>query len=163
MKDFQKSISKSVLPKDLAKKWAHRHKNSFSFYCPLCSAPRKIDQRPSPSLKHFMQIALTSVFFAMITWEWFTWKGIVSFLPFWITFEVLYRSKIRAALFCDHCGFDPMLYMVDVKRAHTEVDKHWRTKFAEKGIPYPKDVKNSELILPQTEIQNESAQSEKAT
>ena len=161
--DFQKSISKSVLPKDLAKKWAHRHKNSFSFYCPLCRAPRKIDQRPSPSLKHFMQIALTSVFFAMITWEWFTWKGIVSFLPFWITFEVLYRSKIRAALFCDHCGFDPMLYMVDVKRAHTEVDKHWRTKFAEKGIPYPKDVKNSELILPQTEIQNESAQSEKAT
>jgi hypothetical protein len=42
-------------------------------------------------------------------------------------------------LACNHCGFDPYLYLIDVPRAREVVENHWRKKFAEKGIPYPKD------------------------
>jgi hypothetical protein len=73
----------------------------------------------------------------LATWRWFEWKGIVSFLPFWLVFEVFYRARVRAALSCDQCGFDPILYLVDVKRARREIEEHWKKKFAEKGIPYP--------------------------
>jgi len=83
------------------------------------------------------QIGLTAVVFMLATWNRFEWKGIVSFFPFWTLFEVIYRSRVRAALACSHCGFDPYLYLNDVPRAREVVENHWRKKFAEKGIPYP--------------------------
>ncbi|MFL5812764.1 MAG: hypothetical protein ACJ763_04250 [Bdellovibrionia bacterium] len=73
----------------------------------------------------------------LATWSWFEWKGIVSFFPLWSVFEVIYRARVRAALACDRCGFDPYLYLIDVPRAREVVENHWRKKFADKGIPYP--------------------------
>ncbi len=73
----------------------------------------------------------------LATWHWFDWKGIVSFVPFWAVFEVFYRTRMRAALVCDQCGFDPVLYLVDVKKAREQVELHYRKLFADKGIPYP--------------------------
>ena len=117
--------------------WQDRSSNSWSFYCPHCTAARKIPYQPKPVRRHYIQIGLTAAFFTLVTWQWFTWKGIISFLPLWTGFEVFYRSRVRGALSCPHCGFDPYLYLVDVKRARTEIEVHWRKKFAEKGIPFP--------------------------
>jgi hypothetical protein len=52
-------------------------------------------------------------------------------------------------MLCPQCGFDPFLYMVDVKRARNEVETHWRRKFAEKNIPYPERPKAPEPLEPQ--------------
>src|ERR1700722_16520820 len=96
----------------LRSKWQENQNNSvWSFYCPQCKVPRKVPYRPSPGIKHYAQVGLTAVVFAMATWNWFTWKGIVVFLPFWVVFETIYRSKLRAALGCEGCGFDPILYL----------------------------------------------------
>ncbi len=73
----------------------------------------------------------------LLGWPWLAWKGVVSFLPFWALFETIYRLRMRHALSCPHCGFDPYLYLDNVERAKEEMDAHWRRKFAEKGIPYP--------------------------
>ena len=40
-------------------------------------------------------------------------------------------------LACPHCGFDPYLYLADVKLARQEIEEHWKRKFAEHGIPFP--------------------------
>ncbi len=73
------------------------------------------------------------------TWRWFEWRGVVSFVPFWLIFEAVYRARCRGILNCTQCGFDPYLYLIDTRRARAEVESHWRKKFAEKGIPYPGD------------------------
>lgn len=73
----------------------------------------------------------------LASWQWLGWKGIISFIPFWMVFEVLFRSRARVVLNCPHCGFDPYLYLVDAKRAREEIEAHWRRKFAEKNIPFP--------------------------
>lgn len=117
--------------------WRDKASASWSFICPLCASPRKLPCQPRPTLRHYVQIALTAAFFTLVTWSWFDWKGIVSFVPMWTVFEALYRGRVRAASHCPHCGFDPYLYLVDVKRARSEIEAHWRKKFAEKGIPYP--------------------------
>ncbi len=127
--DLSKATSKSI--------WKERSGDVYHFYCPLCRAARRVGQKPKPQPRHFVQIGITAAFFTLLTWQWFSWKGIVSYLPLWVTFEVLYRSRVRAVLVCDHCGFDPFLYLVDVKKSRQEVEKHWKAKFAEKGIPYP--------------------------
>jgi hypothetical protein len=118
--------------------WKEKSQNIWSFFCPQCKTPRRIPYRSRPGgFKQYAQIGLTSVVVTFATWPWLGAKGIVSFLPIWITFEVLYRSRVRAALNCEQCGFDPILYLSDVKAARREIEDHWKRKFAEKGIPYP--------------------------
>jgi hypothetical protein len=84
----------------------------------------------------------------MISWPWFGLKGVIWFVPLWTIFEVVYRMRVRAALRCRNCGFDPYLFLVDVQKAKTEVDAHWRKLFEEKGVPYPE--KNSEKSVDRT-------------
>lgn len=118
--------------------WKETSRSGWSFYCPLCKVFRRISQHPRPeSARHIVQIGLTSLAFTLGAWSWFSWKGIVSFVPIWAVFEMIYRIRIRGILRCPHCGFDPVLFLSDTERAKKEVESHWRKVFAEKGIPYP--------------------------
>jgi predicted RNA-binding Zn-ribbon protein involved in translation (DUF1610 family) len=122
--------------------------NAWSFYCPHCTTARKIPCQPRPTAQHFAQIALTAVFFTVLTWSWFSWKGLVSFIPLWTVFEAIYRGRVRVAMQCPHCGFDPFLYAVDIQRARQEIETHWRKKFADKGIPFPEKPVDPEPMRP---------------
>lgn len=118
--------------------WKEKYSDLWCFYCPLCKLERRIPYRPQPGgFRHFAQIGLLSIVFTMATYPWLSWKGIVAFLPFWTVFEVIYRSRVRAALMCPHCGFDACLFLVDRGKARQEVETYWRKKLEEKGIPYP--------------------------
>ena len=117
--------------------WKEKNTKHWSFFCPLCRVNRRVAYHPRPTPKHYFQIALTTVVFMLATWPWFGWKGAVAFVPFWTVFEVFYRTRMRADLSCPQCGFDPYLYLVDIKRAREEIETHWRKKFAEKGVPFP--------------------------
>jgi hypothetical protein len=128
--------------------WKEHAKDVWSFYCPQCKIPRRVPYRSAPGgFKHFSQIGLTAAVVTLGTWRWFEWKGAVAFLPIWIVFEVLYRSRVRAALNCEQCGFDPILYLADVKSARREIEAHWKRKFEEKGIPYPDKNQIKEQVL----------------
>lgn len=128
--------------------WKERGTKPYAFLCPLCTAQRKIPYQPRPTPRHYAQVALTAVCFTLAAWPWFAWKGIVSFVPMWMIFETLYRGRVRGALMCPYCGFDPFLYMTDIQRARGEVEAHWRKKFAEKGVPYPEKPAKPEPDLP---------------
>ncbi|OFZ19600.1 MAG: hypothetical protein A2X94_17315 [Bdellovibrionales bacterium GWB1_55_8] len=126
---------------DLAKRslWDGRNQSDvWSFYCPLCACARRVTGRPRPGgIRHVAQIALSTAMFMLAAWPWFSWKGAVAIVPLWAAFEVFYRLRMRAALACPHCGFDPFLYLRDRASARREVERHWRRRFEEKGIPYP--------------------------
>lgn len=118
--------------------WKEKGTHVWTFFCPFCSSQRRLPFRPRPGgVKHFSQVGIAAVFFMVTTWSWFSWKGIVSFVPFWIVFEAVYRARVRGAASCSQCGFDPFLYLTDAGRARQVIEQHWRKKFAEKGIPYP--------------------------
>ena len=124
--------------------WHSRYPDAKSFICPLCKRPRRVPFRTEPgSLKHYAWIGFTTLFFTLLTWPWFSWKGIVAFLPIWTVFESIYRWRMRAMLMCSDCGFDPFLMKIDVKWAQREVDAHWRKKFADRGLVYPGPGKQS--------------------
>jgi predicted RNA-binding Zn-ribbon protein involved in translation (DUF1610 family) len=115
-----------------------KSKKVWAFFCPNCRSERRLPFNPNPGrARHFIQVGLTTAVFTLLAWKWFGIRGVVSFLPFWAAFEIYFRTRVRAALSCPHCGFDPYLYLVDVKRARDEIEKHWRAKFAEKNIPFP--------------------------
>ncbi len=114
----------------------------WSFICPLCEADRRVRFNPHPAnFKYIAKVALTSLIFMFAAWPWFHWKGLVVFVPLWAVFEFTYRWRMRAAIICPHCGFDPYLFSIDMDWAKEEIEAHWRKKFEEKNIPYP-DPKN---------------------
>ncbi len=80
---------------------------------------------------------LTTGALMAVTWPWFGIKGIVMMVPVLAGFEILYRLKMRAALQCPDCSFDPILYLVDRAKAVQQVEEVWRKKFAQHGLPYP--------------------------
>ncbi len=132
--------STSLKPGEIPKKslWRGGPVDSYSFYCPSCRVDRKVPYRSRPGgFRQITQVTSTAAFFTLLTWPWLDWKGIVSFVPFWTIFEFYYRTRMRASLSCPHCGFDPFLYLVDVKKAREEIERHWKAKFAERGIPFP--------------------------
>lgn len=124
--------------------WRERYTKNFSFYCPMCTVPRRIGMHPKPGQPiHFAQVGITAILISALSAHflpWIGWKAIVSFVPLWIGFETVYRAKIRASVACGQCGFDPFLYLADTKMARTAVRDHWRKKFEEKGIPFPEET-----------------------
>lgn len=117
--------------------WRNRYPHLWSFICPLCKEARKVPFRPNLGILQIFQIFLTSVVFSLLFWPWFHWKGIVFFIPCWMIYEGIYRWRMRGALYCSKCGFDPYLFMIDHEWAREEVDSYWRKKLSDKGIPYP--------------------------
>jgi hypothetical protein len=83
---------------------------------------------PRPGLKHFGQILLTTLAFTALLWPLLGFAGLFLILPFWIVFEMLYRLKIRFDLQCEHCGFDPLLFLADAQRAKAEMKVFWEKK-----------------------------------
>lgn len=133
--DLLRAASKSI--------WKERFTRNFQFYCPMCTTLRRIGMHPKPGQPiHFVQVALTAILVAIGIYALFPWmgaKGLVSFIPLWIGFESIYRARVRAQVRCTKCGFDPILYLVDVGKARAAIQDHWRARFAEKGIPFPEE------------------------
>jgi hypothetical protein len=73
-------------------------------------------------------VGLTTLVAAALCWPWFGARGLFLLLPFWSFFEVVYRLRVRAELPCDHCGFDPALYLADVQLARQQMKRFWDLK-----------------------------------
>lgn len=146
--DVLRAASKSI--------WKERFTRNFEFYCPMCTQPRRIGMNPKPGQPiHFAQVGITAILIAITAQHflpWIGWKGLVSFIPLWIGFETIYRGRVRAKVACTKCGFDPVLYLVDVEKARTAIQDHWRKRFAEKGIPFPEPALKNDATHPHSAV-----------
>jgi hypothetical protein len=131
--------------------WREIERKDFRFYCAGCHRERRLFAPPKVgTFRHFFQVFIATSFFTLLTWPLWEWKGVVAFIPIWIAFEAIFRMKMRSALVCNDCGFDPILYLVDSKKAAAAVEQHWRKRFEEKGWAYPeKKVRNRSHPTPQ--------------
>ena len=108
----------------------NREKSShWQFYCPLCGCSRRLSHSPTPwTLLNLARVGVTTAILTLALWPWLDWMGVISFLPLWTGFELIFRVRVRAQLICDQCGFDPTLYMTDVAKARRDVEEFWKQK-----------------------------------
>lgn len=126
--------------------WKKLERTGFRFYCVSCNRERLLSvPARAGSFQSYVHVTVTTAFLMLITWPLFHFKGVVLFIPVWAAFETLYRMKMRAALVCPDCDFDPVLFMVDRDQAVQKVEDVWRRKFEEKGYPFPEHKKNGQL------------------
>lgn len=119
--------------------WKKIEASGFKFFCVGCNRERRI-QPPAKigSGLFYAQILITTLALTFATYPWFGFKGFAFFvIPVGIAFEAFYRMKMRAAMVCPDCEFDPILYLVDRKKAAHQVEKVWRKKFEQRGFSYP--------------------------
>src|SRR3990167_2569508 len=137
---------------DLPKRtrWQGHARNRFGFYCPNCKTPRELPFKPRVGTsRDYVAVGLASAAFTLALWPWLGLKGLVAFLPILFFYETYWRVRMRSVLPCGKCGFDPFLYLRDVSEARAAIERFWRAKLAEKGIPYPGDAEQeSEIAAP---------------
>ncbi len=119
--------------------WKKIEESGFKFYCVGCNRERRIHPPAKiGSFLFYIQILITTAALTLAAFPWLGFKGIVFFIiPVGIAFEGFYRMKMRAAIVCPDCDFDPILYLVDRKKAAHQVEQVWRKKFEQRGFPYP--------------------------
>jgi hypothetical protein len=126
-----KSLSKTL--------WRQIEQSGFKFYCVGCNRERLLSSPAKlGSARFWFHVSVATAFMTALSWKWLAWKGGVAwFIPMAILFEVLYRVRMRAALVCPDCQFDPILFLVDRKKAVRQVEAAWRQRFETKGLPFP--------------------------
>lgn len=128
--------------------WKKIEETGFKFYCVGCNRERRIHPPAKiGSALFIVQILLTTAVLTAATYSWFGLKGFAFFaIPVGLAFEVFYRIKMRAALVCPDCEFDPILYLVDRKKAAHQVERVWRKKFDQRGLPYPEKNQRKPVV-----------------
>lgn len=119
--------------------WKKIEESGFKFYCVGCNRERRIHPPAKiGSALFYTQILITAAILTVAAYPWLGLKGFAFLvIPVGIAFEVVYRMKMRAAIVCPDCEFDPILYLVDRKKAAHQVERVWRKKFEQRGLPYP--------------------------
>ncbi len=119
--------------------WKKIEQSGFKFYCVGCNRERRVHPPAKiGSALFYAQILITTALFTAMTYPWFGFKGFALFvIPVGMVFEAIYRMKMRAAIVCPDCDFDPILYLVDKKKATRQVEQVWRKKFEQRGLVYP--------------------------
>ena len=123
--------------------WKRIENQGFKFYCVGCNRERRQAPPAKVGSKKFLShILLTTAFLTVLSFHWLHFRGFYFFIiPVGLVFDALYRMKMRAALVCPDCNFDPILYLVDRDKAVRQVEETWRKKFEERGFPYPEPKK----------------------
>ncbi|MBU6153308.1 MAG: hypothetical protein KGP28_03300 [Bdellovibrionales bacterium] len=132
--------------KSSIQQWMKQIENQgFKFFCVSCRRERR--QSPPAkvgSVAFFFHVFLATMSFTLLFWPLMGAKGFLAFLiPAGAVLEAVYRLKMRSAMVCPDCKFDPILYLVDRQKAIGQVEDAWRKKFSQKGIPFPEKTRAS--------------------
>jgi hypothetical protein len=138
--------------------WKKIEESGFKFYCVGCNRERRIHPPAKIGSKLFyLQILITTAILTMAGYPWLGLKGFACLvIPVGIAFEVFYRIKMRAALVCPDCEFDPILYLVDRKKAAHQVERVWRKKFEQRGLSYPEKNQRKPTVPTPTVVTSDS-------
>lgn len=135
----------------------------FRFFCVSCRRERRqVPPSKVGSPKFFIQIFLATAFFTLLFWPLMGAKGFFAFLiPVGATLEAVYRLKMRAAMVCPDCKFDPILYLVDRSKAVHQVEEAWRKRFLDKGLPFPEKTRTSVAPRRSLDLRNTTSVSQR--
>jgi hypothetical protein len=96
------------------------------YLCPVCRSPLGALPASKLGLKAYVQLALITTLICAATYfllgSWAATKASLVSLPLYMVAEWVHWLKLREALRCRTCDFDPMLYRRDWRAARRKVE-----------------------------------------
>jgi hypothetical protein len=89
--------------------------------CPQCRSTRVLPFAPGSRWPWIRAIVGWTSILTLILWPLLGLKGLLSVLPVATAVELWFRMRLRVVMECEHCGFDPFLYVKDRAQAIARV------------------------------------------
>lgn len=94
---------------------------SESCYCAFCKHERKVYTKKHIGPVNIFLVLLSSVLLSFIVWQGFDPRVSIVFCSGIVVSEIFVTIRWRVTMPCPYCGFDPVLYMKNPKKASSRV------------------------------------------
>ena len=105
-------IKSTLLDPTLSKKYV---------FCALCGIKRQFKGERRLTKKMYAEIVSIGGFISLILYPIFAWKSIISLLIVAMIYEFINMSVYRKEVQCPHCGFDPVWYRKNWRKAKSMI------------------------------------------
>lgn len=102
--------------------------NRKSCYCAFCKNTRKVYTSKHLSMMGIIGLVLLSYVMTFVIWHQPDVRGLVILGTLLMMGESATKLRWRQSLLCQHCGFDPMLYMKNPELAAVKIKAFIKTR-----------------------------------
>ncbi len=96
-------------------------RTSEKIFCAFCKIPRNVYTKKHITWTNVALSILASMLFMNVLWQKFNPKVSIIFVIFIAVSEAFIQIRWRLSVNCQHCGFDPVLYLKDPSKAARNV------------------------------------------
>jgi hypothetical protein len=101
-------------------------------FCAFCGQKRKIYRLKHANVTHFLLSLLISIMLMWSFWQRVEPRGVLIFIIVQVCIEIVVHFRWRISLACQHCGFDPLIYLKNQNKAAEKVKSYLERR---KGNP----------------------------
>lgn len=98
--------------------------------CAFCHSPRSVELQRHLRWTSVVGFMILSGLLSFIFWRELNPRAIPLFVSLWVIGEMMALLRYRLGLPCPKCGFDPLLYKRDPKKASARVRDFYERKKA---------------------------------
>lgn len=103
-------------------------KNRKACYCAFCKNTRKVYSSKHMSMVGIVGMVLLSYVMTHVIWHQPDIRGLVILGTLLLLGEGATQLRWRQSLLCQHCGFDPILYMKSPQLAAVKIQDYMKTR-----------------------------------
>lgn len=102
--------------------------NRKSCYCAFCKNTRKVYSSKHMSMLGIVGMVVLSYVLTHVIWHQPDVRGLVILGALLMGSEISTQLRWRQSLLCQHCGFDPVLYMKSPDQAAVKIKAYMKTR-----------------------------------
>ncbi|AZZ37152.1 hypothetical protein CIK05_10235 [Bdellovibrio sp. qaytius] len=103
-------------------------KNRKACFCAFCKNSRKVYSSKHMSVMGIIGMVILSYVMTHVIWHQPDARGLVILGALLMVSEISIKLRWRQSLLCQHCGFDPVLYMKSPQLAAVKIQDFMKTR-----------------------------------
>lgn len=103
-------------------------KNRKACFCAFCKNARKVYSSKHMSMTGIVGLVILSYVLTHVIWHQPDIRGLVILGTLLMVSEISVQLRWRQSLLCQHCGFDPILYMRNPQQAAVKIQDYMKTR-----------------------------------
>jgi glutaredoxin len=128
-------------------------KNSEKKLCVFCKLDHRVYLKKEVNFRDIIVLLFITGLLAFAIWGEPDLRSMLIFMTLAFIFQIFLRVRYRESVKCPHCGFDPILYKQDNKKAATKVNQFMAQRKNNPQYLLRTQPKIETVYLPKEQIQ----------